>query len=683
MGGMGAIGGMPNGMNMIGMNDNGAKGGSLDQNTMLAMMAASGQGGNMAQMLAMQKVMGANNDGTSSNTADMIGKLSLLGHGLGIGNANPTTCQADYKMDCMVSPDTEKLSFSDLIKLREKCMIKGCCWDQAKASQMTYQKNFDGISDLLTRASCPYNVPVSLGGLPDLTDDMRGCCDFSPCVHTQPPADWSTWGEWSECNVPCGGGVSMRSRFCSGHGFCPGMADDGSNEQVSQLSCNTQMCEAWAEWSTWGQCFDANGVYATCGHANQKRSRSCWSSRENMEVSSASAPGCQGPDVQDSTCNLPRCPEWMPWAPWSACSSSCGIGRKARNRKCTYPGQCAGDTIEYVTCGNSCWSEWTNWSSCSRTCMGGQQGRSRTCLYINETSLQCVGSADEVQECASNYCEVWQSWAPWSQCVGNPSQTCGAGKRSRSRACTGNVGAPGCQGAPNVSEICSMGTCSWSEWSVASTCDTARGCGRGKATYQRTCPTFGGCAGSATKTDDCELELCPGFSEWADWSACSATCGQGLRTRTRSCNGVMHQDCFGSASHREACESNTPCGRGTGSSAATGWGSSSGNTGAWGSSGGNTGAWGSSGGNTGGWGSQQNNPWAQPATNTYQQPTNTYPQTSGTASNNNMFGGLFGNMFGTNSNGLFGQTANTDNLYTGGSTANNNPFSYIMGRKKK
>ena len=62
------------------------------------------------------------------------------------------------------------------------------------------------------------------------------------------------------------------------------------------------------------------------------------------------------------------------------------------------------------------------------------------------------------------------------------------------------------------------------------------------------------CPGSSTEIKECEEAECPGkkccpsdlfedifavpsaqWQDWGDWSKCTATCGQGLKTRARAC----------------------------------------------------------------------------------------------------------------------------------------------------
>uniref|UniRef100_A0A3B4ZG32 Uncharacterized protein n=1 Tax=Stegastes partitus TaxID=144197 RepID=A0A3B4ZG32_9TELE len=174
---------------------------------------------------------------------------------------------------------------------------------------------------------------------------------------------WSQWGTWTECSVPCGGGVKFRRRLCdnpspqSGGRGCLGVAEQ-------QKNCNLYMCTAgpWLAWSQWSVCS------VSCGGGQQSRSRFC------------SSPPCSGPSRQSKTCNthvclgelnytlnqlygacslphpsvpcsgcehgrwncsLEHCPvdgALSPWGPWSPCSLSCGgLGLKTRSRGCTNP----------------------------------------------------------------------------------------------------------------------------------------------------------------------------------------------------------------------------------------------------------------------------------------------------------------------------------------------------------
>uniref|UniRef100_A0A8C1MQ13 Netrin receptor UNC5 n=1 Tax=Cyprinus carpio TaxID=7962 RepID=A0A8C1MQ13_CYPCA len=66
---------------------------------------------------------------------------------------------------------------------------------------------------------------------------------------------WSSWTDWSECNIRCGRGVQKRTRTCTnpaplnGGAFCEGMS-------VQKSTC-TSPCPVdggWAEWTMWSVC---------------------------------------------------------------------------------------------------------------------------------------------------------------------------------------------------------------------------------------------------------------------------------------------------------------------------------------------------------------------------------------------------------------------------------------------
>uniref|UniRef100_A0A672SSM5 Netrin receptor UNC5 n=1 Tax=Sinocyclocheilus grahami TaxID=75366 RepID=A0A672SSM5_SINGR len=66
---------------------------------------------------------------------------------------------------------------------------------------------------------------------------------------------WSSWTDWSECNVRCGRGVQKRTRTCTnpaplnGGAFCEGMS-------VQKSTCTSPCPEdgGWAKWTMWSVC---------------------------------------------------------------------------------------------------------------------------------------------------------------------------------------------------------------------------------------------------------------------------------------------------------------------------------------------------------------------------------------------------------------------------------------------
>lgn len=112
----------------------------------------------------------------------------------------------------------------------------------------------------------------------------------------------------------------------------------------------------------------------------------------------------------------------------------------------------------------------------------------------------------------------------------------------------------------------------WSEWSDWTEC--SRQCSGGRQQRTRTCE--GGyrssdCEGPSVMERVCNLQPCKGFwSCWTDWSPCSVTCGQGVRSRSRTCmfdghdsagaNSIEFEGCPGQSEMMEFCN-NPSCER--------------------------------------------------------------------------------------------------------------------------
>ncbi|KAK7501165.1 hypothetical protein BaRGS_00007650, partial [Batillaria attramentaria] len=270
---------------------------------------------------------------------------------------------------------------------------------------------------------------------------------------------WATWGDWSACNVSCGGGQMSRSRQCVDNAGgivestqCPG-------DKAETQDCNTDACTdyAWETWGEWSACS------TTCGEGQKSRSRRCVDT-----VSGNLASECQGDTTETRTCDEGACAvpaSWASWQPWSACSVTCGTGERTRQRSCStgLVTDCGSDWSETKSCNaGKCpdifWGTWSEWGACSQSCGGGQRSRSRRCVdSASGTEAQdqneCKGKDSEKENCNKQKCPKasWEEWAQWTVC----STECGKGRRSRVRTCSLD-GAPSddCKGKDSDEKNC-------------------------------------------------------------------------------------------------------------------------------------------------------------------------------------------------------------------------------------
>ncbi|XP_067016400.1 SCO-spondin-like isoform X2 [Acropora muricata] len=387
---------------------------------------------------------------------------------------------------------------------------------------------------------------------------------------------WSPWGKWCQCSKTCGTGSQYRKRTCTrpppGYG---GKSCVGSDKQTRK--CNTKPCPADGGWSPWGKWFKCS---KTCGTGLQYRKRTC----------TRPPPGyggkyCVGSDKQTRKCNTKPCRAdggWSPWGRWCKCSKTCGTGSQYRKRTCTRPPPgyggkyCVGSDKQTRKCNTKpCladggWSPWGTWFKCSKTCGTGTQYRKRTCTRPppGYGGKHCIGSDKQTRECNTDRCPVhggWSNWTTWSAC----SRTCGNGKQISKRYCNNpppKYGGRGCFGKSTRSRVCHIKPCSvngrWSKWAVWSSC--SKTCGSGTQIRVRSCtnppPKYEGkCVGPNIQTKSCLVKRCPVNGRWSSWSAwtkCSKACGNGTKTRLRTCTNPPSMNggkCVGPSKQMKPC----------------------------------------------------------------------------------------------------------------------------------
>ncbi|RLU22473.1 hypothetical protein DMN91_004751 [Ooceraea biroi] len=387
--------------------------------------------------------------------------------------------------------------------------------------------------------------------------------EVTKCPVLTDPVDggWSAWSLWS----PCQHGMGEQS---SGHGHVHSHPHNDNSEKSDTCQCQTREC--------------------------------------NNPPPQHGGETCTGARVRVTNCTVHG--GWTAWSAWSACSQTCGFAMKTRRRTCTNPAPafggrvCVGHDHDDIVCidlppcpapakatpppQNGQWSSWGPWHACSRPCNGGIRVRKRTCDYPSpkKGGIECPGCDFQVEECNTHECAEtrrYSGWTPWLA-VNASLQTGSVGyveKRFRfsCRAQTDDPSSVRVQLAKEEERYCrNDGSClrgkgdgyaesinenGWGEWSSWGPCD--RPCGRGTQHRMRQCESPP-CEGSLnTQSRICNTHPCRlnsggsnaaegQWSCWTDWSECSASCGVGVRTRTRECLGP--ESCSGPRLVREACE---------------------------------------------------------------------------------------------------------------------------------
>ncbi|CAE7417129.1 HMCN1 [Symbiodinium sp. CCMP2592] len=469
----------------------------------------------------------------------------------------------------------------------------------------------------------------------DLLDEKEGC------NATECPVDcaWQDWAPWNGCPATCGGAIQNRTRGkteekfggvpCEGCGFFGCRLSKNiarsemlcSGEALEQGSCAEMVCPQeisgtrpgetflesrrcedclWSEWEAWGNCTKL------CGGGKQSRYR--YIKQDVMGEGS----NCTGSAKDERTCNeeslptpspnaIPKrvnacvlqdaCPkdcEFLDWEEWSSCSVSCGAGgNRTRSRKVDAeinggaPCDPAVPLQETVECGTSgcprdcAWGDWGTWTNCSKTCGLGLNAGITTRHRVQAVTAAfggkaCEGKTVHTTRCNEVLCPVnceWEPWTAWTECV----MPCGSnGTRQRSR---GKIppahGGEDCVGDSTETSACTvLGGCSvnctWEDWNEWTACSAS--CGEGnRVRFRFVADEARGPHGQACHGQPQEEEFCnPGnacpvdcaFNDWKDWGACEPMpCGPAkkLRARTKLAARYGGKPCDGNATEVEEC----------------------------------------------------------------------------------------------------------------------------------
>ncbi|XP_062907004.1 SCO-spondin [Mobula hypostoma] len=405
------------------------------------------------------------------------------------------------------------------------------------------------------------------------------------------------------CDKLCPEGMTYRSieECLQSGGACPRACQD----LAAAVECTTQCYDG---------CYCAQGLMLQNGSCVTPQECSCYHQGQWLEPGlSLPQDSCNNCTCQsgEMVCGIKPCAVdcvWSQWTAWSPCSKTCDVGSRHRYRVPRVPSaggrDCQGSRIETDHCSlqlcEDVWSEWGPWSECSVSCGSGLRNRSRSNASSRSSQLMSCNlhpCAEAPSNCSDGM--VWRACADGvvfcselglnnvssGRC--SPGCFCQEGLALQDGRCIPIAECPCVEGGeiyqPGASvvrgcNICfclsgQIGNCSqqlcdvdghWSNWSPWSDCSTS--CGGGKQQRFRFCsnpPASGSglpCNGPEQEDSPCNMQPCAESGQWGDWAAwtdCSRTCGEGVRFRSRLCDNPAPQGdgdfCVGPGTVSELC----------------------------------------------------------------------------------------------------------------------------------
>jgi hypothetical protein len=388
-------------------------------------------------------------------------------------------------------------------------------------------------------------------------DDDSKCpktVDVRECEITKCPVNCKftgKWGRWSKCTAKCGGGKKTRTRpFVSAK-----FGGKGCKNKKQTRNCNTKPCPVdckVTKFGGYGKCSKKCGggvrkAFRTITQKPMNGGKRCPSFTKSQKCNTH---GCA------VDCKIT-------WGKWNACSTTCGKGvqtrayklRKAANGGKTGCGiklqkQASSYGKNYRSCNvKPCpvhcqTNDWELWTACSKTCGGGKRIRTRNVIVKAQFGGKSCGALKQTQKCNKARCAidcVTSDWTKFSKCT----RACGKGEMTRTRhivtrpmhggkACGTRVQHQFCN-----TQKCTV-NCAISAWGPYTGCSAKHGEGTKTRTRSIAAPAkFGGkrCKESRSQVTKCfegpKAQNCK-VSAWSKFGACSAKCGVGSMKRSRS-----------------------------------------------------------------------------------------------------------------------------------------------------